>query len=176
MDRGFDFPGIGLSGKTAHGNCPQASGHWKQLPIPVVASQSVPGSEIGLQGVLAVAFKHHFNSFFGYIDALEEEQIFRTDVLMLFVQHLVDPIHQGRPDSFVYQYDGETGFFIGLNEGKDFEQFIHRTETARQHHKTLGILHEYHLAHEEIVELQGLVAVLIGIGGLLEGQVDIESD
>jgi len=71
-------------------------------------------------------------------------------------------------------YDGESRSFLCLNQRQSFEKFIQRSEPARKTDQGARVFDEHHFPGEEIVEIERYV--LIRIGFLLHGEVDIESD
>ena len=76
---------------------------------------------------------------------------------------------------FTYQNDREAPYLLGLDKRDSLKQLIEGAETAGQHYESLGVLHEHHLADEEIIECYEFVTVDEGIGFLLKGQVYVYS-
>src|SRR5690554_3699630 len=64
---------------------------------------------------------------------------------------------------------------MGLNQGDGLKEFIQGSKAPRHDHKTLRILHKHDLAHKEIIEVDILITVNIGVVMLLKRQVDIQS-
>ena len=60
----------------------------------------------------------------------------------------------------------------GLGQRQPLEHLIEGAETTGHHHETLAVLHEHHLAHEEVAEVDTERHVLVHPG--LEGQLDAE--
>jgi len=95
---------------------------------------------------------------------------------MLFVQHHIgDPVEQPRPVLRSHQHYRETSDFLSLYQCDSLEKLIKGAEAARQHYEPLCILHEHHLADEEIVVRDKLVAVNIGVCLLLKRQVYVDT-
>jgi len=63
---------------------------------------------------------------------------------------------------------------VGLHQRRDLERFVERAESARHHDERARVLHQHHLAREEVVELDELVEVRIGL--LLARQRDVAAD
>ena len=64
---------------------------------------------------------------------------------------------------------------MGLYEGEGLEKLVEGAETAWHRYKGFGILDEHYFAGKEIVELDVLVVVDVGVVGLLEGEIDVKS-
>jgi len=54
--------------------------------------------------------------------------------------------------------------------------FVHGAETARENHQGLSQVREPEFPHEEIVELEVKRGGDVGVGILLEGQIDVQTD
>ena len=68
------------------------------------------------------------------------------------------------------------GKFVSLREGEDFEEFVDGAEAAGKNHQRFGEIGEPEFAHEKIVEFEIERRGDIGVGILLEGQIDVEAD
>ncbi len=65
---------------------------------------------------------------------------------------------------------------VGLRQGEDFEQLVDGAESAGKNHQRLGQIGEPELAHEKIMEFKIERGRDVGIGILLEWQIDVEAD
>jgi hypothetical protein len=63
---------------------------------------------------------------------------------------------------------------VRLNQTQGLEELVHRAEASREDHEGFGVLHEHHLAHEEVPEVDRDIDVFVAT--LLEGQLDVASD
>ncbi len=72
------------------------------------------------------------------------------------------------------QDDGNLAGLAGLHQGQGFHQFVQGAEPSRHHHVGGGEFDEHHLAGEEMAEC--LADVLVGVGMLFVGQLDVEAD
>jgi hypothetical protein len=61
-----------------------------------------------------------------------------------------------------------------LNQRERFVQFIERSQSARQHDKTVRVFEQQHLANEEVVA--GNPAIEVRVGRLFERQFDVAPD
>ena len=88
----------------------------------------------------------------------------------------VSRIHSSNPDQWSRpdEHDREVADLAGLDERERLEQLVHRAEAAGQDHETVGVLHEHHLAGEEVAELDAEVDVLVE--PLLVRQLDVAPD
>src|SRR4029077_10127726 len=68
------------------------------------------------------------------------------------------------------------GQLVGLGQGEDFEEFVDGAEAAGENHQSFGEIGEPELAHEEIVKLEVERGRDVGIGILLEWEIDVEAD
>src|SRR6202158_5618837 len=68
------------------------------------------------------------------------------------------------------------GQFIGLRERKNFEEFVHGSESAGENDEGLGKISEPEFAHEEIVELKVQSGSDVSVGALFEGQLDVQTN
>ena len=69
---------------------------------------------------------------------------------------------------------GKCADLAGLDQGQRLEQLVQRAEAAGQDHERVGVLHEHHLAGEEVAELDAEVDVRVE--ALLVGQLDVAAD
>src|SRR5580692_7880137 len=65
---------------------------------------------------------------------------------------------------------------VGLSEGQDFEQFVHRAEAAGKDHQAFGEIGKPELAHEKVMELEVERWRDVLVRMLLEGELNIEAD
>src|SRR5664279_4813245 len=68
------------------------------------------------------------------------------------------------------------GELLGLRQRQQFEHFVEGPEASGKHHQRFGQIGKPQLAHKEVVELEVQVRGDVGIGNLLERQIDIEAD
>ena len=90
-------------------------------------------------------------------------------------QRGLDPIHEPFPELLAHQNDGESLGLGGLNQRDGFEKFVQRAESTGQYDIALAVLHEHHLAHEEIVKFEAGIRADIGVVVLLVGQPHVEA-
>ena len=62
-----------------------------------------------------------------------------------------------------------------MHEGQGFEQLVQCSESAWHDNEALGILHKHHLAHKEVIEIDALVRVDVGVVVLFERQFNVQS-
>ena len=73
--------------------------------------------------------------------------------------------------------DGDLlGELVGLGEGEQLEHFVQGAEAAGKDDQRLGEVGEPVLAHEEVVEVEVERGRDVGVGHLLEGQLDVQAD
>src|SRR3989442_3903772 len=68
------------------------------------------------------------------------------------------------------------GQFLGLWQGKDFEEFVHRSKATRENYQRLGKVREPELAHKEVVKLEIERRSDIRVRRLLKRKIDIKPD
>ena len=86
----------------------------------------------------------------------------------------VDPLHQILPVARSIEQDGHGADFLGLNEGQHLKQLVEGAEAAGKDDEGPGVLHQHHLADEEVPE--GERDVLVRIGCALERKLDVGRD
>ena len=89
-------------------------------------------------------------------------------------QRVADPVEQARPVGPADQHDREVADLAGLDQGQRLEQLVERAEATRQDDEAVGVLHEHHLAGEEVAELDPEVDVRVH--ALLVRQLDVAAD
>src|SRR5688572_25178906 len=67
-------------------------------------------------------------------------------------------------------------WFLGLNQSEDLEEFVHRSEAARENDQSLRQIDEPELAHEEVMKIEDKIVGHIVVHCLLVGQTNVESD
>lgn len=78
---------------------------------------------------------------------------------------------------FVDEDDGHGDGFSGLDEGEDFEEFVHGSETAWEGGHGVAGADEHEFSGEEVFEVdEFFIAVDVAVGGLFEGESDGESE
>ncbi len=124
--------------------------------------------------VFGEAVAEELEGVFGSVDEFEEVQVF--GVYGAGVDEGLE-VHDAVPVfAAVDYYENFLGEFIGLSEGEDFEEFVDGAEATGENHQRFGEVGKPEFAHEEIVELEVERGGDVGIGILLEGQVDVEAD
>jgi hypothetical protein len=111
---------------------------------------------------------------FGRVDELEQVQIVGGDGAGVdegLEVHDAVPVFAAVDDDQNF-----LGKLVGLREGEDFEKFVDGAEAAGKNHQRFGEIGEPEFAHEEIMELEVERGGDVGVGILLEGQVDVEAD
>jgi len=90
-------------------------------------------------------------------------------------EHAVpDPVDEPAPVVRAHEHDRELDDLPGLDQRERLPELVHRAEAAGEDHEPAGVADEHDLAREEVVELEGDVAV--GVAALLERQLDVEAD
>jgi len=103
----------------------------------------------------------------------EQLEVVRADVAL--AEHVVaDPVDHLAPVVGAHEDDRELDDLPGLDERERLPELVHRAEPAREHDEPAGVADEHDLAREEVVELERDVAV--GVGALLKGELDVETD
>ena len=90
------------------------------------------------------------------------------------LDHLLQQRAQRAPEVRVHQHHREVLDLAGLDQRGGLEQLVQRAEAARQHHEGVAVLHQHHLAHEEVAERDP--AVEVRVRRLLFGQHDVHAD
>src|SRR5689334_16251563 len=72
------------------------------------------------------------------------------------------------------EHDRKVSDLPRLDQRQRFEQFVKRAEAAREDDEREAVLHEHHLADEEIFERE--TQRLICVWSLFEGKLDVASD
>src|SRR5882724_1379880 len=124
--------------------------------------------------VLGEVLFQKLEAFFGRVHHLEQVKILRRDDSRIRHGLEVDdfvPILTAINDD-----EDFLGQFLGLRERHDFEQFVHGAEATRKNHQRLSQVREPELPHEKVVELEVERRRDVGVGILLEGQIDVKSD
>ena len=110
----------------------------------------------------------------GSVDELEQAEVFGSDGAS--VDEGLE-VHDAMPVFTAVDDDQNfLGELVGLREGEDFEEFVDRAEAAGKNHQRFGEIGEPEFAHEEIVEFEVERRSDVGVGILLEGQIDVETD
>src|SRR5271157_3018557 len=68
------------------------------------------------------------------------------------------------------------GELFRLRQGQQFEHLVEGAKSSRKNHQRLGHVGEPQLAHEEVVELKIQLRCDVGVGHLLEWEVDVHPD
>ncbi len=108
------------------------------------------------------------------VDERVERHIALVNGLMVLIERLLDEREQWAPKIFSIQDDRHPADLLGLDERHYLEEFVERTEAAREVDIHLGSVGQHHLTHEEVVEAELLGE--IRIVGLDFRQIDIEPD
>ena len=88
-------------------------------------------------------------------------------VEVLRVYHILGderPLHEFEhrfPESYAHEDDGEILDLAGLHKRGGLEHLVERTEPAGQDDEAVRVLHEHHLADEEVFELLADVQVMV---------------
>ena len=127
----------------------------------------------GLEAAGFVILEDGGHHVLGLVDDLHQVQVVGADHALLH-QAFPEPLDQAVPERLVHQDDGNLAGFAGLHQGQGFHQLVQGAEAPGHHHVGGGEPDEHHLAGEEVAE--GLADVLIGIGVLFVGQLDVEAD
>ncbi len=109
----------------------------------------------------------------GFVDDLHQIEIRGVDEAVV-AQLIGEPLQQPRPELGTHQNDRQTPALPGLDQGERLEQFVHRAKAAGHDHVGRSVFHEGHLPGKEMPEPEA--DVLIRVGQLLGGQVDIQAD
>ena len=110
----------------------------------------------------------------GSVDELEQAEVFGSDGASIdegLEVHDAMPVFTAVDDD-----ENFLGELVGLREGEDFEEFVDGAEAAGENHQSFGEIGEPEFAHEEIVEFEVERGRDVGVGILLEGQIDVETD
>lgn len=103
----------------------------------------------------------------------EELQVLGVDhALVEQVLHVEDAL----PILTTDQDDRDRIDLAGLDERECLEELVERAETTRECHQSLRAQQEVQLAKREIVESEAQIGGHVGVGILLVGQVDVETD
>ncbi len=112
--------------------------------------------------------------FFRSVGELEEVEILEGDGSLLGEHLKVDDV---LPVTGAVDDDGDGfGELVGLVEGEEFEHLVEGAEAAGEDDEGLGEVGEPELAHEEVVEVEVEGRGDVGVGELLEGELDVEAD
>src|SRR4051794_37620567 len=87
---------------------------------------------------------------------------------------LAQPVDQPVPVGRVDQADRELVDLAGLDQRQRLEELVERAEAAGQDDERVRVADEHDLAREEVVELERVGDVAVGV--LLEGQLDVQAD
>src|SRR5690554_959113 len=85
------------------------------------------------------------------VDHLEQLEIGFVDGALL-PQRIPEPVDQTAPELAAHKDDGDTPRPSRLQQSQDFSQFIQGAIAARQYDVSRSVLHEHHLAREEMAE------------------------
>src|SRR3990172_4170295 len=109
----------------------------------------------------------------GVVREVEQVHVLRSD-RPLFHHRELDPAEEPLPVLPAHQHDREPPDLPRLDEGQRLEELIHRPEPSRHDDVPGGVLHEHHLAGEEVPEGERLVLVPVRL--LLRGELDVQPD
>ena len=110
----------------------------------------------------------------GSVDELEQVEVLGSDGAGIdegLEVHDAMPVFTAVDDN-----ENFLGKLVGLREREDFEEFVDGAEAAGKNHQRFGEIGEPEFAHEEIVEFEVERGRDVGVGILLEGQIDVEAD
>ncbi|MNI33576.1 hypothetical protein D3C73_875340 [compost metagenome] len=127
---------------------------------------------------VAVELVDMLHRLFDGVDQAHQLQVCGQDVA-IFLQLITDKVQGTVPELAAWriqQNHRNQRAFTGLDQRQHFQRFIQRTETAWAQDQGIGFLDEEQLAGEEKMEGQQVGRALDGgVGMLLEGQGDVES-
>src|SRR5690625_3510560 len=125
--------------------------------------------------MLVVVAGHNLDSLFMIICYLNQIHIFRRDQ-SLIRQMLLNPLKQHVPILFSYQHNRNTVNALSLNQSQALKHLIKGSKTAGKDDKALSILDEHHFPYKEIVKVDLVISMHIGIQPLLFREVYTETD
>ncbi len=82
--------------------------------------------------------------------------------------------HEWLPELYAHENERELLDLGSLYEDCGLKDFVHRAKPPRHGDEGIGVFHEHHFADEKVAELNE--AVEVGVGLLLEGELDVAAD
>ena len=111
--------------------------------------------------------------FLGVIGEMQKIKVIVRDGA-LFHKRIFHPSSKALPIFGAHQDNGEVIKLARLDESGRFRKFIQRSESSGQDDESVRIFDKHHLAHEKIIEGDGLMEKRVGF--LFMGQHDIAAD
>ncbi len=134
------------------------------------------GFDAGLPGEAELADHGISDVLHGYFRGIGDEdaiEVFGVDRFHLN-KTFADEGEEWLPVFLSHEDEGKIADFAGLDEGRDFKEFIECAEAAGQADEGVGVFDEHDLADEEVAELNEAIDVRIWL--LLHGELDVAAD